>query len=72
MPGRGVSSQRLCRNRCNDARAHPNRSWGTWAARSGTSLADAEGAALTANGAGQILVSRCATGGQGLGGVPVP
>ena len=40
---------------------------GPWAGRGGADLSGAEGAAVYANGGGQVVLSRCATGGQGMG-----
>jgi hypothetical protein len=41
--------------------------WSHWAGRGGADLQGAEGAAVYANGGGQVVLSRCATGNQGDG-----
>lgn len=45
----------------------PDGKWGHWEGRGAASLNEAQDAALNANGGGEILLSRCATGGDGQG-----
>jgi hypothetical protein len=45
----------------------PDGKWGHWSGRGAATLNDAQDAALNANAGGEILLSRCATGGEGQG-----
>ena len=45
----------------------PDGKWGHWEGRGATTLNEAQDAALNANAGGEILLSRCATGGEGQG-----
>jgi uncharacterized protein DUF4189 len=45
----------------------PDGKWGHWEGRGAPSLNEAQDAALNANGGGEILLSRCATGAEGQG-----
>jgi hypothetical protein len=45
----------------------PDGKWGHWEGRGAPSLNEAQDAALNANAGGEILLSRCATGGEGQG-----
>jgi Domain of unknown function (DUF4189) len=45
----------------------PDGKWGHWSGRGAPSLNEAQDAALNANAGGEILLSRCATGGEGQG-----
>ncbi len=45
----------------------PDGKWGHWEGRGAATLNEAQDAALNANAGGEILLSRCATGGEGQG-----
>jgi hypothetical protein len=45
----------------------PDGRWGHWAGRGAATLNEAQDAAVNANAGGEILLSRCATGGEGQG-----
>lgn len=45
----------------------PDGKWGHWSGRGAATLNEAQDAALNANAGGEILLSRCATGGEGQG-----
>jgi hypothetical protein len=45
----------------------PNGKWGQLSGRGAATLNEAQDAALNANGGGEILLSRCATGAEGQG-----